>query len=120
MAQIIVSSRYLKSGKRGKTKRRNYTKYIATRESVEKRPQNTGRTTDNQKQLISELIKEFPMAKQYLEYADYTKIDNELVRNYGTYGRADAVLPTGEIKDALPDQSPRFVQAQIRYRQHCL
>ena len=73
MAQIIVSSRYLKSGKRGKTKRRNYTKYIATRESVENRPQNTGRTTDNQKQLIAELIKEFPMAKQYLEYTDYTK-----------------------------------------------
>ncbi len=73
MAQLIVSSRYLKSGKRGKTKRRNFTKYIATRESVEKRPQNTGRTTDNQKQLISELIKEFPIAKQYLEYTDYTK-----------------------------------------------
>lgn len=71
MAKIIVTSRYLKSGKRGKTKRRNYTKYIATRESVEKRPQNTGKTTDNQKQLISELIKEFPMAKQLLEYADY-------------------------------------------------
>ena len=73
MAQIIVSSRYLKSGKREKTKRRNYTKYIATRESVEKRSQNIGKTTDNQKQLIYELIKEFPMAKQYLEYADYTK-----------------------------------------------
>ncbi|MCR4957927.1 MAG: pectate lyase [Prevotella sp.] len=25
------------------------------------------------------------------QYADFTKIDNELVRNYGTYGRADAV-----------------------------
>ena len=25
------------------------------------------------------------------QYADYTKIDNQLVRNYGTYGRADAV-----------------------------
>jgi len=73
MAQLIVSSRYLKSGKRGKTKRRNYTKYIATRESVEKRPQNTGKTTANQKQLIAELIKEFPMVKQYLEYTDYTK-----------------------------------------------
>ena len=73
MAQLIVSSRYLKSGKRGKTKRRNYTKYIATRESVEKRPKNTGKTTANQKQLIAELIKEFPMAKQYLEYTDYTK-----------------------------------------------
>ncbi|WP_303826350.1 MobP3 family relaxase, partial [Ruminococcus flavefaciens] len=69
----MVSSRYLKSGKRGKTKRRNFTKYIATRESVEKRPQNTGKTTANQKQLIAELIKEFPMVKQYLEYTDYTK-----------------------------------------------
>ena len=73
MAQIIVSSRYLKSGKRGKTKRRNFTKYIANRESVEKRPQNIDKITTNQKQLISELIKEFSMAKQYLEYADYTK-----------------------------------------------
>ena len=30
------------------------------------------------------------------QYADYTKIDAQLVRNYGTYGRADAVgLQTG-------------------------
>ncbi len=40
---------------------------------MEKRPQNTGKTTANQKQLIAELIKEFPMVKQYLEYTDYTK-----------------------------------------------
>ena len=74
MSLLIVTSRYLKSGtKKAKTKRSNYTKYIATRESVEKRPQNTGKTTANQKQLIAELIKEFPMAKQYLEYSDYTK-----------------------------------------------
>lgn len=46
-------------------------KYIATRESVEKRPQIKAVTTEKQEQLISELIKEFPMAKQYLEYADY-------------------------------------------------
>ena len=73
MSLLIVSSRYLKSGKREKVKRKNYTKYIATRESVEKRPHNSGKTTNNQKQLISELIKEFPMAKQYLEYTDYAK-----------------------------------------------
>lgn len=70
---IIVASRYIKSGKRAKTKRKNYTRYIATRESVEKRPQNTGKTTANQKRLILELLKEFPMAKQYLEYTDYIK-----------------------------------------------
>lgn len=71
MAKIIVTSRYLKSGKRGKTKRKNYTKYIATRESVEKRPQSEVLTTEKQKLLLSELIQEFPMSKQYLEYADY-------------------------------------------------
>ena len=75
--QIIVTSRYLKSGsKRAKTKRRNYTKYIATRESVEKRVQNISvknvPVTDNQKQLINDLIAEFPLAKKYLEYEDYT------------------------------------------------
>lgn len=71
MAKIIVTSRYLKSGKRGKTKRKNYTKYIATRESVEKRSQSEALTTEKQKLLLSELIQEFPMAKQYLEYTDY-------------------------------------------------
>ena len=72
MAQLIVSSRYLKSGKRGKTKRRNFTKYIATRESVEKRPQNTGKTTANQKQLIAELIKEFPNVMLMLSVTEGT------------------------------------------------
>ncbi len=70
MAKIIVTSRYLKSGKRGKVKRSNYTKYIATRESVEIRPQKI-LTTEKQEQLINELIKEFPIATKYLEYADY-------------------------------------------------
>ena len=40
MSQLIVTSRYLKSGnQKNKTKRRNYTKYIATRETVEIRSQ---------------------------------------------------------------------------------
>ena len=38
MSQIIVTSRYLKSGT--ETKRKNYTRYIATRETVEVREQN--------------------------------------------------------------------------------
>ena len=42
LSQIIVTSRYLKSGtQKSKNKRRNYTKYIATRETVEVRDQNT-------------------------------------------------------------------------------
>ncbi len=71
MAKIIVTSRYLKNSMRGKVKRSNYTKYIATRESVEKRPQIKAAITEKQEQLITELIKEFPMATKYLEYADY-------------------------------------------------
>ena len=40
MSQLIVTSRYLKSGnQKNRTKRRNYTKYIATRETVEIRSQ---------------------------------------------------------------------------------
>ena len=72
-SQIIVTSRYIKSGtKKSKTKRANYTKYIATRESVEKRPQNNAPVTKNQTQLINDLLVEFPKAKQFLEYEDYS------------------------------------------------
>ena len=71
-SQIIVTSRYIKSGtKTSKTKRSNYTKYIATRESVEKRPQNNVPVTKKQTQLINDLLTEFPKAKQFLEYEDY-------------------------------------------------
>lgn len=77
LSQIIVTSRYLKSGtQKSKNKRRNYTKYIATRETVEVRDQNTiGRNdnaTKNQKELINDLLLDFPEAKRYLEYEDYT------------------------------------------------
>ena len=77
MSQLIVTSRYLKSGnQKNKTKRRNYTKYIATRETVEIRSQKfvdrNANATKNQEQLINELINGFPESKRYLEYEDYT------------------------------------------------
>ena len=77
LSQIIVTSRYLKSGtQKSKNKRRNYTKYIATRETVEVRDQNTvdrnDNATKNQKELIDDLLSDFPEAKRYLEYEDYT------------------------------------------------
>ena len=72
-SQIIVTSRYIKSGtKQTKTKRTNFTKYIATRESVEKRPQNNSPVTKKQIQLINDLLSEFPKAKLFLEYEDYS------------------------------------------------
>lgn len=77
LSQIIVTSRYLKSGtQKSKNKRRNYTKYIATRETVEVRDQNTvnrnDNATKNQEQLLNDLLSDFPEAKKYLEYEDYT------------------------------------------------
>lgn len=77
ISQIIVTSRYLKSdGRKSKTKRSNFTKYIATRESVEKRTQTApapnAHSTVKQRQLINDLLAEFPMTKQYHEYSDYT------------------------------------------------
>ena len=76
-SQIIVTSRYLKSGtQKSKNKRRNYTKYIATRETVEVRDQNTidrnDNATKNQQELLRDLLSDFPEAKRYLEYEDYT------------------------------------------------
>ncbi len=75
-SQTIVTSRYLKSGtQKSKNKRRNYTKYIATRETVEMRDQNTidrdNAATKNQKELIDDLLSDFPEAKRYLEYEDF-------------------------------------------------
>lgn len=76
LSQIIVTSRYLKSGnQKSKNKRRNYTKYIAIRETVEMREQNTidrnNNATQNQQELLSDLLSDFPEAKRYLEYEDY-------------------------------------------------
>ena len=77
LSQIIVTSRYLKSGtQKSKNKRRNYTKYIATRETVEVRDQNTidrnSTATKNQQKLLGDLLSDFPEAQRYLEYEDYT------------------------------------------------
>lgn len=76
MSQIIVTSRYLKSGSaKSAIKRKNYTKYIATRETVEIRVQKkydmNAPAAENQKKLLNELLTDFPESKQYLEYEDY-------------------------------------------------
>lgn len=78
MSQLIVTSRYLKNGnQKNKTKRRNYTKYIATRETVEIRSQKfvdrNANATKNQEQLINNLINDFPESKRYIEYEDYER-----------------------------------------------
>ncbi len=84
MSQIIVTSRYLKSGSaKNMVKRKNYTKYIATRETVEIRVQKkydlNAPVAENQKNLLSQLLTDFPESKQYLEYEDY--VSKQTVQN---------------------------------------
>ena len=73
MPKIIVASRYLKPASKGT--RGNLVKYIATRETVEKySPKKKDvPVTENQKQLIFELLKINSDGKKLPEYSNYLK-----------------------------------------------
>ena len=68
MAMLIVKSPYIKCGA-GKSAG-GYLKYIATRERVEIIPDDRP-PTNKQEQLIAKLVKDFPDAKELMEYEDY-------------------------------------------------
>ena len=68
MARLIVKSPYIKCGS-GKSAG-GYLKYIATRERVEIIPDDRP-PTNKQEQLIAKLVKDFPDAKELMEYEDY-------------------------------------------------
>mgnify|MGYP000884597117 CR=1 FL=1 len=68
MARLIVKSPYIKCGT-GQSAG-GYLKYIATRERVEIIPDDRP-PTQNQEQLIVKLVKDFPDAKELMEYEDY-------------------------------------------------
>ena len=69
MARLIVKSPYIKCG--GEQSAGGYLKYIATRERVESIPDDRP-PTNKQEQLIAKLVKDFPDAKELMEYEDYT------------------------------------------------
>lgn len=73
MPKIIVASRYLKPASKGT--RSNLVKYIATRETVQKYSPKRKDTpvTENQRQLIFELLKINSEGKKLPEYSDYQK-----------------------------------------------
>ncbi len=73
MPKIIVASRYLKPAAKGT--RDNLVKYIATRETVQKyySKKKDIPVTENQKQLIFELLKINSDGKKLPEYSDYLK-----------------------------------------------
>ena len=71
MARLIVKSPYIKCG--GGQNASGYLNYIATRERVEIVPDDRP-PTRKQEQLIQKLVKDFPDAKELLEYDDYKKM----------------------------------------------
>ena len=68
MARLIVKSPYIKCG--GGQSAGGYLKYIATRERVEIIPDDRP-PTNKQEKLIAKLVKDFPDAKELMEYEDY-------------------------------------------------
>lgn len=71
MARVILKWRYLKPGSRQHNK--NLIRYIATREGVEKLDDSWKAlpVSDPQKNMIEQLLKDFPDAIQMYEYQDY-------------------------------------------------
>ena len=68
MVKLIQKSGYIKSGGRAG----GYMKYIATRKGVEI-IEGTGDPTAQQKQLIQNILRDFPDTKDLFEYVDYTQ-----------------------------------------------
>ncbi|MBR2894534.1 MAG: restriction endonuclease, partial [Oscillospiraceae bacterium] len=80
MIKLIQKSSYIKSGSGGASA---YMNYIAKREGVEKL-HGRGSATQRQRELIQNLLRDFPDSKELFEYADY--------KNHPTLGTASAFI----------------------------
>jgi len=78
MARIILKCPYLKGGEKTAAHLNNLVKYIATHDGVEKikNGRELWHSTKKQKELIAQILKEFPDAKDLFEYEDYCENPN--------------------------------------------
>lgn len=78
MARIILKCPYLKGGEKTASHLSNLVKYIATRDGVEKMESahRLWHSTKKQKELIEQILREFPDAKDLFEYEDYCENPN--------------------------------------------
>jgi TPR repeat protein len=78
MAHIILKCPYLKGGEKTAAHLNNLVKYIATRDGVEKMESGhkLWHSTKKQKDLIAQILREFPDAKDLFEYDDYLENPN--------------------------------------------
>ena len=108
MPKLVQKSGYIKAGKAG-----GYMRYIATRENVEKLDGN-GPVTQNQQQLIAELLRDFPDTKELHEYADYSAAP--------TFGNASALITmaldmnVSEMQDR--DGYMKYIATRPRVERH--
>ena len=79
MANLVTKFRYYKS--KPKSLRGRYLKYIATRDGVETigKDINAQPSTDNQKELIERILRDYPDSAEMLEFEDY--VNNPTVSN---------------------------------------
>ena len=77
MARLVTKFKYLKPNR--KVSAGGYAKYIATREGVEKidDTKKFAPATEQQKNLIEKILKDFPDSKDMFEYADYLEKQNQ-------------------------------------------
>ena len=78
MARIILKCPYHKGGEKTAAHLSNLVKYIATRDGVEKMDSGhkLWHSTKKQKDLIAQILREFPDAKELFEYEDYLENPN--------------------------------------------
>ena len=78
MARIILKCPYLKGNEKNAAHLSNLVKYIATRDGVEKMESahRLWHSTKKQKELIAQILREFPDTKDLFEYEDYCDTPN--------------------------------------------
>lgn len=108
MVRLIQKSGYIKTGSAS-----GYMKYIATRERVEKL-EGSGPVTTGQRQLIENLLRDFPDAAELEEYSDYCSAT--------TTGSASslisAVLDTNAHRLTDRDGYMKYIATRPRVERH--
>ena len=110
MPRLIFKCPYIKGSAQNAARRENYVRYISTREGVDPvRPENDDNpATSKQKELISNLLRDFPDSRGMFEYEDYREaptrghaselisriIENHVHRLTGTKERYLAYIAT--------------------------
>ena len=107
MARLIQKSGYFKGGSTG------YMKYIAQRDGVEI-TSDTGPVTEKQRQLIEDLLKNYPDAKELFEYEDYLTTPNRATASAYIAAALDSHLHEMEPESGYM----KYIAQRLRAEKH--